>query len=191
MLNKVSLNLYLYTSEDCAEIINNEFLNKILLLNKNDTPDMYSFKEIICTWREFALYEYSIYQKYDSVTITFSSFYIGLLLSGNIISKDTDLMQEYEAFIKTTNIVSHEIVQQCSKDIYNIFQLSDTNQDNDAVELKMLSKPTRANSDSSLNQVFTQYDKDSIQQYDQETTEKHTVLNNDSYSETIVIFHHT
>lgn len=152
------MDLYLYTSEDCADIINTEFLIRNVLWNFD------FIKEIISTWREFALYEYSIYQRYDNVTITFSSFYIGLSLSGYVDNNsDNDLMQSYEAFIEKSNIVSLTIIQQCSKDIYTIFQLSD-NQNNDFKEIMLLSLPTRANSDCSITQLFTQYDNDSSHQ---------------------------
>lgn len=159
ILNKASWDLYINTPSESADIIFNEFLPYI------NSKDKESVQELIKTWMQFSLLEYSVYKKYDQTIITFASFYIGLSQHDNISKGLFDL---FLAFIENSHVVSLSEVKQCSESIMNLLQVSEECKMEAYDDLTLSPKFTRANSLYSLGEIFTQYEQSSLLQLEKE-----------------------
>lgn len=154
ILNQASWDLYLNTPSEYAAIIFDDFIIQHLHEDHFD-----SLKELISTWIQFGLNEYSLYYKYDQVTLTLASIYIGLSQHDNV-SKDT--FKKFISFLEHNELIDLNRIQQCSNSfMLTLESYSNTNDEEDLSELISL---TRANSTESysLDEVFAHYDQTSL-----------------------------
>lgn len=154
ILNQASWDLYLNTPSEYAAIILDEFI-----IQNVHEDHFSSLKELINTWIQFGLNEYSLYHQYDQVTLTLASIYIGLSQHDNVTK---EAFEKFISFIEYNELIDLSRIQQCSNSF--MLTLESYNTNNDEEDLSELIKLTRANSTESshLEELFTHYDQCSI-----------------------------
>lgn len=160
--------MYINTPSEYADLLFNEFLFGCIDNNHKE-----SIQELIRTWMQFSLFEYSIYKNYNQTVITFASFYIGLSQHENVTK---ELFHSFIAFIENSHIVSLLEVKQCSESIMSLLQVNDECKIEEYDDLVMSPKYTRENSVYSLGEIFTQYEQCSLSQLEKEEDSKSLLL---------------
>lgn len=99
---------------------------------------MQEIKSSTSDWINFALFEYSIYSKYDDFTISASSIMISLRCNENEIS--LEFVEKFKLFLKNENFKNFEIfknieedIEKCMQEMVEIMNREETDENNDNV----------------------------------------------------------
>lgn len=155
ILNKCSGDFLLENPFEIIENILNEILN-------HDEKKIQIYQDMINTWFQFTINEYSIYGKYDIATITMASFFLGVSnINSEEISKEEEkkIKEAFISYLKQINLFSWEKIEKCSTEIKNIF-LSVDHQENeeDSNDITFSGLLTRSNSTSSSGDIVKAYE---------------------------------
>ena len=126
---------------------NNEYL----------TPEL---EDCIATWLQFGINEYDIYYKYDMLTITLSSCYLGIMSQNYDEETKKTIKNQLLHYLKINTFIDIDKVQKCSEGMYNLYESNEEDKleedSNDDIYANIV---TRSNSQSSLCELFDSYDK--------------------------------
>lgn len=126
---------------------NNEYL----------TPQL---EECVSTWLQFGINEYDIYYKYDMLTITLSSCYLGIMSQNYDEDTKKTIKNQLLHYLKINTCIDVDKVQQCSEGMYNLLQSNEDDKlEEDSNEDIYANIVTRSNSQSSFCELFDSYDK--------------------------------
>ena len=135
-------------------------LNDIL---NGDSHKIRIYQEMITTWIQFSINEYSVYKNFDIATIAMASFFIGV---SNINSEEISEEEQetnkslFVDFLKKINIFSLEEVEKCARAIGEIYTKEDDEENEEQMkDEEFTGLLTRSNSTASLDAIFANCDK--------------------------------
>ena len=155
IFNKCSGDLFLENPFEIIDIILKEILNQ-------DGKKIQIYQDMINTWFQFTINEYSIYGKYDIATITMASFFLGVSnINSEEISNEEEkkIKEAFISYLKQINLFSWEKIEKCSTEIKHIFLSVDHQQnDEDSNDIAFSGLLTRSNSTASSGDIVKAYE---------------------------------